>query len=85
LGFTPQAANEAMNIAKNVEIANLGAIECKDRHPSPPYVTAAWGYAKYLLTMKPMETHLPANAVAFLDQREDVGGVLAEDPRYPTT
>jgi hypothetical protein len=72
-----------MNVAKNVEVANLGAVECEDRHPRPPYVTAAWRHTENLLTMKPVETHLSTYPVLFFDQREDVGRLLAESPRYP--
>jgi len=33
--------------------------------------------------METVEPHLASNAVAFLDHRQDVGGVLAERAGYP--
>ena len=72
-----------MNVAKNVEVANLAAVECEDRHPCPPNVTAAWRHTENLLTMKPVETHLSTHPVLFFDQRKNIRRVLAEDPRYP--
>ena len=46
--------------------------------PVPPHVAAARRHSKQFLAMKTVEPHLAADAIAFLDHRQNVRCVLAE-------
>jgi len=67
-----------MDVAEYKKVSYLGACESEDRHARPPYVAAAGWHSKQFLAMKTVEPHLAADAIAFLDHRQNVCCVLAE-------
>lgn len=72
-----------MDIAEHEQVANLGAFEREDRHACPPHMFAARRHPEHLFTVNAVEPHLAADAIPFLDHRNDVGGVVAEHTGYP--
>jgi hypothetical protein len=75
-----QPANQAVDVAKHKKVPYLGTFEGEDRHAGPPNVPAAGGHFKQFLSVKTVKPHLSADAIAFLNHREDVRRVLAERP-----
>jgi hypothetical protein len=67
-----------VDVAKYKKVSHLGALEGEDRHARPPHVAAARWHSKQFLAMKTVEPHLAADAIAFLDHRQNVCCVLAE-------
>jgi hypothetical protein len=67
-----------VDVAEYKKVSHLGALEGEDRHTRPPPVAAARWHSKQFLAMKTVEPHLAADAIAFLDHRQNVCRVLAE-------
>jgi len=67
-----------MDVAEHKKVSYLGALEGEDRHARPPHVPTAGWHSKQFLAMKTVESHFAADAIAFLDHRQNVCRVLAE-------
>jgi hypothetical protein len=67
-----------VDVAEDKKVSHLGTLVGEDRHSRPPHVAAARRHSKQFLAMKTVEPHLAADAIAFLDHRQNVRCVLAE-------
>src|SRR5438105_13977201 len=83
LSLALEAADQAVDVAEHEQIAHFGALEGEDRHAGPPNMPTTWWHVEQFLAMEAVESHLAADTVAFLDHRQDVGGVLAEGAGHP--
>jgi hypothetical protein len=67
-----------VDVAEYEKVSYLGALEGEDRHADPPHMAATRRHSKQFLAMKTVEPHLAADAIAFLDHRQNVRCVFAE-------
>ena len=78
LSLAVEPADQPMDVTKHEQVADLGALEGEDWHARPPNMPTARRHTEQFLAMEAVEPHLAADTIAFLDQDQDVSGVLAE-------
>jgi len=72
-----------VDVTKHEQVADLGALEGEDWHVRPSNMPTAGRHTEQFLAMEAVEPHLAADTIAFLDQEQDVSGVLAERAGHP--
>ena len=70
--------DQAVDVAEHVKVAHLRSLEGEDRHAGPPDVPTGWCNTEYFAPMVAVEAHFAADAFAFFDHRQNVGGVSLE-------